>query len=204
MPPRLEKPYEVDPSTGCWVWQGSIRTTRVHRGGPYGCTSQDGKTQFAHRWMYERSRGAIPAGKELDHRCRNTLCVNPEHLEVVTRAENVRRSSLATLTKEDVLEIRTAVSAGGRTYGEIAREYGVRAESIGKIVRGERWADVGGPIKIASPVEKVPAERIPELRYRVVSGESLQSIAQEFDICVAHARRIAQGKRRMGAGVDAA
>lgn len=46
----------------------------------------------AHRWAYEHHVGPIPKGMQLDHLCRNTLCVNPAHLEPVTCRENVLRS----------------------------------------------------------------------------------------------------------------
>lgn len=45
-----------------------------------------------HRKVYAAARGPIPAGLTLDHLCRVKACVNPDHLEPVTRAENVRRS----------------------------------------------------------------------------------------------------------------
>lgn len=46
---------------------------------------------YAHRWAYEQRYGPIPTGLHLDHLCRNTLCVNPEHLEPVSAAVNVLR-----------------------------------------------------------------------------------------------------------------
>lgn len=45
----------------------------------------------AHRVAYELTRGPIPAGMEIDHLCRVRSCVNPDHLEAVTRGENLRR-----------------------------------------------------------------------------------------------------------------
>jgi hypothetical protein len=46
---------------------------------------------MAHRVAYEQFVGTVPDGLELDHLCENKACVNPGHLEPVTRSENVRR-----------------------------------------------------------------------------------------------------------------
>ena len=45
----------------------------------------------AHRACYELKRGKVPDGLVLDHLCRVRRCLNPDHLEPVTRSENVRR-----------------------------------------------------------------------------------------------------------------
>ncbi len=75
----------------CWPWHGA----RTKKG--YGTFRKDGRTHYAHRVAYERTFGPIPDGLTIDHLCRNKLCVNPAHLEVVTRGENVRRYA-ATIT----------------------------------------------------------------------------------------------------------
>lgn len=81
---RLEQQFwwKVDKnnSGGCWLWTGA-------NNGVYGRFAAG----QAHRFAYELLNGPIPGDYVLDHLCRVTLCVNPEHLEVVTQGENVRR-----------------------------------------------------------------------------------------------------------------
>ena len=72
----------------CWEW-----TACLIRGG-YSQFSENGKNVLGHRWAYEHWIGPIPEGLEIDHLCRNRWCVNPEHLEVVTRKENIDRSPI--------------------------------------------------------------------------------------------------------------
>ncbi|MEU8186009.1 HNH endonuclease signature motif containing protein [Micromonospora carbonacea] len=70
----------------CWIWTGS----KNHAG--YGSFSIGRARRVgAHRWAYENLVGAVPAGLDLDHLCRVRACVNPAHLEPVTRRENLRR-----------------------------------------------------------------------------------------------------------------
>lgn len=75
----------VDASGDCWLWAGNL--TKLG----YGHLNLDGKTKLAHRASYELLCGPIPEGLTLDHLCRVRHCVNPDHLEPVTSAENVLR-----------------------------------------------------------------------------------------------------------------
>lgn len=77
------------PSEGCWIWRGSVGTNGYPRiKAPAGVRPT---VLSAHRVGYEIVVGPIPEGLELDHLCKTPLCVNPAHLEPVTRSENARR-----------------------------------------------------------------------------------------------------------------
>ena len=74
--------------SGCWEWQryrDSRGYTKVSVGG--------GRKELVHRVSYELHVGPIPDGLTIDHLCRNTSCVRPDHLEAVTLRENIRRAN---------------------------------------------------------------------------------------------------------------
>lgn len=52
-----------------------------------------GRNQYAHRIAFQMARGSIPEGFKLDHLCRVANCINPQHLEAVTKRENLMRST---------------------------------------------------------------------------------------------------------------
>lgn len=73
----------------CWIWLGDLDDSGYGRAVSERLSPT--RTKMAHRWVYEQRVGPIPDGLHLDHLCRIPCCVNPEHLEPVTVAENVRR-----------------------------------------------------------------------------------------------------------------
>ena len=78
---------KIDAAGDCWEY-----TAGLDRYG-YGQFALTKKTKrSAHRYAYTLLVGPIPDGLDLDHLCRVRHCVNPDHLEPVTRAENLRRS----------------------------------------------------------------------------------------------------------------
>src|SRR5262249_48328271 len=87
--PRIRKRIRSDQATGCWIWTGG----RTSSG--YGSVSRKGRNTTAHRVVYEVTREQVPDRLVVDHLCRNRLCCRPDHLEVVTNQENVRRGDAA-------------------------------------------------------------------------------------------------------------
>ena len=80
---------DKDAPSGCWIWNGG-----QSRG--YGFfRPPNGKQGTAYRYSYELYVGQVPEGFQIDHLCRVKLCVNPDHLEAVTQAENLRRGHRA-------------------------------------------------------------------------------------------------------------
>ena len=75
-----------EPNTGCWIWMGYVMKNGY---GKFGVTRS--KSKLAHRVSYELYRNEIPFGLHIDHLCRNRCCVNPSHLETVTRQVNTLR-----------------------------------------------------------------------------------------------------------------
>ncbi len=84
---RLMKMVSVYASDGCWVWMGAVGSSG------YGTMEVLGKTALVHRVSYELHKGEIPAGMVIDHICKNKICVNPDHLRVVTHKQNTLENS---------------------------------------------------------------------------------------------------------------
>lgn len=85
---RFVRRYEVDPTTGCWLWTAGRDPdgyAAFHEG------RGRGYEQRAHRYAYKVIVGPVPQGLVIDHLCRVRHCVNPAHMEPVTSQENVRR-----------------------------------------------------------------------------------------------------------------
>lgn len=133
----------VDKTEDCWIWTGG-------KMGEYGGFCLRNKQIRAHAAMWEINFGSAPDGYLIAHICPNTLCVNPQHLELVTRKElNTRNNrhvsrqgsnnSQSKLTEDKVKKIISSYESGSVSHASLAKEYGVAKTTIANILSGKKW-----------------------------------------------------------------
>ena len=110
----------------CWPWLGA------QRGGGYGRFWYSKQAIYAHRFSYILLKGLIPVELEIDHLCRNRLCVNPDHLEAVTpRINKLRGSGIA------AIHARKQCCPKGHTYDVVSAD-GRRCQRCDKTCQAKR------------------------------------------------------------------
>lgn len=97
-------------SRGHWPWRGH----RDSKG--YGQFWTGERAAWAHRIAFSIFSGPVPAGKQIDHKCGNPSCVNPEHLRTVTPAQN---SANKPSTRKRRQPRRRPSRSGAADYGDI-------------------------------------------------------------------------------------
>lgn len=128
---------EYAPHLGpCWIW------TSCDDGHSYGAFHLNGNAVKAHRYSYELAGGTLIDGLELDHLCRVTMCVNPDHLEQVTGRVNMLRGTAPAAVHAQQIEcIRGHVFDEMNTY--ITKTGSRRCRSCALIYYHERQAKRG-------------------------------------------------------------
>ncbi len=81
---------KVQISPTCWIWCGS------KMGAGYGEIRLNGKKLGAHQLSYLIHFGEYDRSKDIHHVCEVKLCVNPDHLTVMSRRDNLMASNTVT------------------------------------------------------------------------------------------------------------
>ena len=149
----FEEGYIPELNSGCWLWLKALNTIGY---GVFGCGGYKG---YAHRYSYSYfKKKPIPKGMHVCHSCDMPCCVNPDHLWLGSRSDNMRdckrkrrhasdkvttnyaradRGSAAKLTWEQVREIRD--NPDKLTQRKLAARYGVVQSTIFQILQGNHW-----------------------------------------------------------------
>lgn len=163
------KMVDIDPSTGCWNYNGFVSQHG------YGVTSIYGKQMRAHRAAWILFKGEMPElpnsghhGTCVRHKCDNRQCCNPDHLELGTHQDNMQdmrdrdrhadvsghKNPAARFSKEEIVLIRNFLKRHkprGGGYGKLAGVqkflagwFGVTSTTISNIYCGRIYKNVGG------------------------------------------------------------
>ena len=155
-PPEITQTFTADPSRfwtkvektgGCWVWRAARNPDS------YGRFHLGPKVWQAHLLAWTLTRGPVPRGMCVLHRCDTPACVKPAHLFLGTKADNTadmmakgrgptgERQGRAKLTRAQVGAIRARYRSRqpGDTLRDLAAEYGVTFTNIWQIVHDKSW-----------------------------------------------------------------
>lgn len=145
---------KIEKTQTCWIWKAG----KTPAG--YGRFKIKGTLYSPHRLVYEWFIGPIPEGFDVCHHCDNPSCVNPAHLFVGTRSDNMHdafdkgrlisfaknrkpmrgeESPCSKLTANDVRAIRKQYKSGSITQRDLGKRYKVHRRTIGKIINRQLW-----------------------------------------------------------------
>lgn len=149
----------------CWIWKGAPNKKG------YGRFTVNGRRYLAHRYAHLLWIGALVDGMEIDHLCRNTRCVNPQHLEQVTPEEHARRTDQGAYQRS-----KTHCPAGHAYTPENTRMEGNRrhcrsCDSPGWGLKGVR----NGNSKLTESI-------VAEARGRHAAGERVGDLAAYYGV----------------------
>lgn len=176
---------------GCWLFVG-CRDSNGY--GNVRAQGGRGSTLKAHRVVYEHFRGKIPDGKELDHLCRVRHCVNPDHLDPVTRQEHVLRG----LRNQNTAKL--TCNAGHLLSGDNLHTYknghrSCKACNRERLRRVRRDAGIPTrPYQTKEALELLYKIKVPLVREALLAGETYRSIEERIGVSRTVIKNVSKGR----------
>lgn len=140
---------KVEKTDTCWLWTAAIHNTG------YGKFAVGGRSISAHRFSFFLHNGyCLESHLDVCHSCDVRHCVNPDHLFVGTRRDNMRDAKrkgriaigevngISRLTSEKVRKMRKLYSSGLLSYQKIADAFGCSIATAFNAITGRRWSHV--------------------------------------------------------------
>jgi DNA-binding CsgD family transcriptional regulator len=133
--------------TGCYVCTSHYNSDRG-----YMLIHFNNTPKYIHRFIYEECFGEIQKGLVVRHKCDNRRCINPEHLELGTIADNSRdmverdrslRGSLNKKSKLSEMQVKQIIELS-QTMGtmELAKKFNINRNTVWRIKAGRGWKHV--------------------------------------------------------------
>ena len=183
--------------SGCWLWLGYVDANGYGRVGVPGARKKNGERSTSHQWVhrvsYEMHTAVIPERYEVDHTCQVTQCMNPAHLEIVTRAEHIART-LERLGVFNRQQMAARMRVLGATYKDIADALGYahRASAANAVTAAIAHGLVDAD-EIARANRLGPVER-EEIRDLYAMGIPQTVLAEIYGVDNSHVSRICSGQ----------
>lgn len=163
--------YTVDES-GCWLWQGYMDKNGYGR--VYDRAKQ--RAEWVHRASYRLHRGPIPPGLELDHTCTVTRCMNPHHLDAVTKATYADiATALRYSSGSAAAHAVEAAIAKGLVSGDEVPAVTFLSEPEREEIR--ELADLGLPYTVLGQMYGIDTSQVSRIRRGMTSGHKKRGVA---------------------------
>jgi Mor family transcriptional regulator len=157
--------------------------------------------------MYLTNVGKISTGLVVRHKCDNPNCINPEHLEIGTQADNIQdmvdrgrqatnigeKNPKARLSTKNVIDIRKRFQNGERQI-EIAKRYGITRHHVWDVIN-RKWKHINENALSKEAIKEIMKDKntgennpnaklsvsdVIDIRNRYQNGEKQANIAQNY------------------------